>query len=246
MRGGLRGTFRLFCPAVNGWKPSRGGFAAALALALTGCSTPQFPQSHAPRELFRTVSSETGVASWYRDKRTASMERFDGNAMAAAHKKLPFGTKVRVIDLKTNQSVVVRINDRGPYIRGRVIDLTVGAARKLGMYNRGICKVRLEVLREIPILEKSNLHNRPVASASPAPVSAKPSAKPAKPSPTPAKAARPSPKPSPPPAQLSTPPAKPAATPVKPAYKPPPRRKTAQGNADVFQRFHRWNEEAFS
>ena len=64
---------------------------------------------------------------------------------------------MRVIDLKTGQSVIVRINDRGPYIRGRIIDLTVGAARELGTYHRGIARVRIEVLREIPVLEKPNL-----------------------------------------------------------------------------------------
>ena len=105
---------------------------------------------------------QTGIASWYRDHRTASGERFNVNAMAAAHRTLPFGSKVRVIDLRTGHSVIVRINDRGPYIRGRIIDLTVGAARKLGTYHRGISRVRIEVLREIPVLEKPNL--RTVAS----------------------------------------------------------------------------------
>jgi len=108
-----------------------------------------------------TVKMEHGIASWYRDHRTASMERFDGNAMAGAHKTLKFGTKVRVVDLKTNKSLIVRINDRGPYIRGRVIDLTVGAARKLGIYDRGIAKVRVEVLKEIPLLQRPNLHTKP-------------------------------------------------------------------------------------
>ena len=83
------------------------------------------------------------------------------NALAAAHKNLPFGSKVRVIDLKTGKSIIVRINDRGPYIRGRIIDLTVGAARELGMYHRGIARVRIEVLREIPILEKPNILSNP-------------------------------------------------------------------------------------
>lgn len=103
------------------------------------------------------VTTEMGIASWYKDRRTASGERFDGRALAGAHKKLPFGTMVRVVDLKTNKSIVVRINDRGPYIRGRVIDLTIGAARQLGMYERGIAKVRLEVLKEIPVMTKPNL-----------------------------------------------------------------------------------------
>jgi rare lipoprotein A len=105
----------------------------------------------------KPVRVQTGIASWYRDHRTASGERFNINALAAAHRSLPFGSKVRVIDLKTGKSIIVRINDRGPYIRGRIIDLTVGAARQLGMYHRGIARVRIEVLREIPILEKPNL-----------------------------------------------------------------------------------------
>jgi rare lipoprotein A len=110
------------------------------------------------------VRVQTGIASWYRDHRTASGERFNVNAFAAAHRSLPFGSKVRVIDLKTEKSVIVRINDRGPYIRGRIIDLTVGAARELGIYHRGIALVRVELLREIPILEKPNLRNKPSPS----------------------------------------------------------------------------------
>ncbi len=67
----------------------------------------------------KPVKVETGIASWYNDRRTASGERFDKKkALAAAHKKLPFGSKVRVVDLKTNKSIIVRINDRGPYKRG--------------------------------------------------------------------------------------------------------------------------------
>lgn len=115
----------------------------------------------------RPATVETGIASWYKDRRTASGERFNGTAMAAAHKKLPFGTKVRVVDLKTNKSIVVRINDRGPYIRGRVIDLTIGAARELGMYHRGIARVRVEVLKEIPLLEKPNLRRKLKPAADP-------------------------------------------------------------------------------
>jgi rare lipoprotein A len=126
------------------------------------------------------VSVETGIASWYKDKRTASGERFNGTAMAAAHKKLPFGTKVRVIDLKTGKSIIVRINDRGPYIRGRIIDLTIGAARQLGTYHRGIAKVRIEVLKEIPLLTKPNLREKPAAKPKPPAPAAKPA--PAKPS----------------------------------------------------------------
>jgi rare lipoprotein A len=131
------------------------------AVLLVSCTTP-LPDTTKKPALYNPepVHVETGIASWYRDKRTASGERFHVNALTAAHRKLPFGTMVRVVDLKTNKSIIVRINDRGPYIRGRIIDLTVGAARQLGTYDRGIAKVRVEVLRQIPILTKPNLHER--------------------------------------------------------------------------------------
>lgn len=134
-------------------------FLLLFPVLLGACA--QFPPAASQKKAAlyeaKPVRIEHGIASWYKDRRTASGERFDIHAMAAAHKKLPFGTKVRVVDLKTEKSVIVRINDRGPYIRGRVIDLTIGAARELGMYSRGIAKVRLEVLKEIPVLQKPNL-----------------------------------------------------------------------------------------
>jgi rare lipoprotein A len=136
-----------------------------LSLSLGACAT-KISELRKKTAIYdaRPVRVQTGVASWYRDHRTASGERFNVNALAAAHRSLPFGSKVRVIDLKTEKSVIVRINDRGPYIRGRIIDLTVGAARELGIYHRGIALVRVELLREIPILEKPNLRNKPLPS----------------------------------------------------------------------------------
>lgn len=131
------------------------------SVLLGGCAT-KIAEPRKKTSIYdpRPSHVQTGIASWYRDYRTASGERFNLNALAAAHRSLPFGSKVRVIDLKTGNSVIVRINDRGPYIRGRIIDLTVGAARELGIYYRGIARVRIEVLREIPILEKPNLRYR--------------------------------------------------------------------------------------
>jgi len=67
--------------------------------------------------------------------------------VSAAHKTLPFGTIVRVVDLETGRSIVVRINDRGPFVEGRIIDLSKGAAEKLGLINRGITKVGLRIVR---------------------------------------------------------------------------------------------------
>lgn len=144
-------------------------FLLLLPFCLGACTTLTPPASRTTKVTLydpKPLKVETGLASWYKDRRTASGERFSGTAMAAAHKKFPFGSKVRVIDLKTNKSVIVRINDRGPYIRGRVIDLTVGAARELGMYDRGIARVRIELLKEIPLLEKPNLHRSLTARAS--------------------------------------------------------------------------------
>jgi rare lipoprotein A len=78
--------------------------------------------------------------------KTANGERMDGGALAAAHRTLPFGTKVRVDNLDNGRSVVVRINDRGPFIAGRVIDVTRAAAQELGMINAGVADVRVTVV----------------------------------------------------------------------------------------------------
>ena len=98
----------------------------------------------------QTGTPEAGKASYYADKYhgrpTASGEIFDKNAMTAAHRTLPFGTKVRVTNQKTQQSVVVTINDRGPFIRGRIIDLSEGAAKKIGMFRAGVADVVVEIL----------------------------------------------------------------------------------------------------
>jgi rare lipoprotein A len=93
-----------------------------------------------------------GVAGWYGEefhgRETASGERFDMYAYTAAHRELPFGTRVRVTNLRNGRHVVVRINDRGPFVRGRVIDLSYIAARDLGMLKTGLEEVRLEMVRE--------------------------------------------------------------------------------------------------
>ena len=111
----------------------------SLFALLAGCST-----------IGGTGSSETGKASWYgaqhHGKRTASGERFDQNALTAAHRTLPFGSRVRVTNLNNDRSVVVRINDRGPYARGRVIDVSRAAAQALGMIRAGVVPVRVEHL----------------------------------------------------------------------------------------------------
>ncbi|MED5165209.1 MAG: septal ring lytic transglycosylase RlpA family protein [Cyanobacteriota bacterium] len=97
------------------------------------------------------VQVSTGEASWYGPgffgNRTASGEVFRPGTMTAAHRSLPFGTKVRVTNLWNDRSAVVTINDRGPFIAHRVIDLAHGAAHELGLISSGIAQVRLEVLR---------------------------------------------------------------------------------------------------
>lgn len=98
-----------------------------------------------------TGYTESGKASYYasqhQGRRTASGERFDQAKLTAAHRTLPFGTQVRVVHARTGKSVVVRINDRGPFVRGRIIDLSGAAFRQIGELRSGVIPVRLEVLR---------------------------------------------------------------------------------------------------
>jgi len=93
-----------------------------------------------------------GMASFYgydgSGNRTASGQRFNPEGMTAAHRSLPFGTQVRVTNTRNGRSVVLRINDRGPFIRGRIIDVSAGAARILGMMSSGVAPVHIEVLRK--------------------------------------------------------------------------------------------------
>ncbi len=95
-----------------------------------------------------------GGASWYGGKfqgrRTASGEIFDTNKLTAAHKTLPFGTKVRVTDLESAKSVIVRINDRGPFVEDRIIDLSRAAADIIGLTPRGVGRVRIEIVHREP------------------------------------------------------------------------------------------------
>jgi rare lipoprotein A len=94
-----------------------------------------------------TATTQVGVASFYKSGRvTANGERFNPFGFTAAHRTLKFGTKVRVTNLRNGKSVVVRINDRGPFVRGRIIDLALGAARMVGMGHSGVVKVRVAVL----------------------------------------------------------------------------------------------------
>jgi rare lipoprotein A len=96
-----------------------------------------------------------GLASYYADKyqgrKTANGETFDTAKLTAAHRTLPFGTRVRVTNVDNGKSVDVRINDRGPFVAGRVIDLSPAAARQLDMLRAGVVRVRLDVLGTGPV-----------------------------------------------------------------------------------------------
>jgi rare lipoprotein A len=96
------------------------------------------------------VRAEEGYASYYAadfaGRRTASGERFDPRAFTAAHRDLPFGTRIRVTNLENGRSVTVRVNDRGPYVEGRIVDLSWAAAREIGMLRSGVTRVHLDVL----------------------------------------------------------------------------------------------------
>jgi rare lipoprotein A len=98
-----------------------------------------------------TVTADAGVegmASYYKSGRlTANGERFNPHGLTAAHRKLPFGTRVKVTNVRTGKSVVVRINDRGPFISGRVIDLSLGAAKVIGLTHSGVARVSYTVIK---------------------------------------------------------------------------------------------------
>ncbi|KFE54247.1 septal ring lytic transglycosylase RlpA family protein [Pseudomonas syringae] len=115
--------------------------ASALLSLLAGCATGVID----PRGY-----DETGTASYYGSQhhgnRTASGERFDQHGLTAAHRRLPFGTQVRVTNLNNDKTVIVRINDRGPHTRGRLIDVSREAAEQLGMLRSGTAPVRVQSL----------------------------------------------------------------------------------------------------
>ena len=115
-------------------------------LALFGCSAVPKGKGGAP-----VGFTETGLASFYADRhqnqKTASGERYSHNLRTAAHKKLPFGSQVRVTNVQTGKSVMVRINDRGPFVRGRIIDLSKSAFSEIGSTSAGLLRVKIEVVR---------------------------------------------------------------------------------------------------
>jgi rare lipoprotein A len=146
------------------------------ALATTGCALvrPLLPQP-APPPLEGGV--QTGEASWYgpgfHGRHTASGERYDQDALTAAHPTLPFGTRVRVTNLDNGRTVDVRINDRGPFVAGRIIDLSRAGARVIGLIGPGVGQVRLEVLEPTAVARAAPAAPTPSAPP-PAPVPVEP------------------------------------------------------------------------
>lgn len=124
------------------WLKGQQLLALLCLLGLAGCAGSQL--SEAPG------ATASGEASYYSDRhqgaRTASGERYNKNAMTAAHRTLAFGTRVRVTNLNNQRQTVVRINDRGPFSKGRIIDLSRAAASQIGMIHSGVAPVRVEVL----------------------------------------------------------------------------------------------------
>ncbi len=117
-------------------------FLAALSLVMLAATSPALAALH--------VRHRTGLASWHGaedgGRQTADGRAFDPDSLTAAHRTLPLGTCVQVRNLANGRAVIVRINDRGPYMRGRVIDLSERAAAEIGMKHKGVARVRLHVL----------------------------------------------------------------------------------------------------
>jgi rare lipoprotein A len=116
----------------------------------TPASAPQTPrpQTQEAAPSGKPVTSQIGTASWYgpgfHGRETASGETFNQHALTAAHRTLPLGTEATVTNLETGQSVQVKINDRGPYVQGRHLDLSQAAAKQIGLTKKGVAKVKIE------------------------------------------------------------------------------------------------------
>lgn len=123
--------------------------ALLAVLVLIACGRPYSPDYYGTGDIL-DGKTQVGLASWYGDKehgrKTASGERFNKNAFTAAHRTLPFGTVARVTNLENGRDVIVKINDRGPFVRGRIIDLSYGSARSIDLIRSGVSRVKVEVL----------------------------------------------------------------------------------------------------
>jgi len=144
--------------------PARPSKTPPVANVPAPAETEQTPPVATIPEPPQPILTETGLASWYgarhHGKRTASGEVFNQNQFTAAHPTLPWGTRVKVINLDNGKSVDVRINDRGPYKQGRIIDVSRAAARALGIVQRGIATVRIEWFADPDKANELSLQNK--------------------------------------------------------------------------------------
>ncbi len=134
----------------------RRAIAAAPERAPIATATPAVRKRHKPSVLPTNVSySAVGMASWYgagfHGRRTAMGENFDMNSLTAAHPTLPLPCTVRVTNLANHRSLMLRVNDRGPYVGNRVIDVSARSARLLGFYDNGLAKVKVEYVGRAPV-----------------------------------------------------------------------------------------------
>ena len=138
----------------------RRSIVVSMLLAVAACAAPPSPL---PPSQNITVEQPTfrqvGIASWYgkahQGRMTANGETFDMREMTAAHRKLAFGTVVRVTNLANGKSIKVRINDRGPYVDGRILDLSAAAARQLGIGENGTAEVQIEAFASDQKMEQA-------------------------------------------------------------------------------------------
>ncbi len=139
---------------------SAASIALCVTLFLCGCASQNVPSPRVALYEPEPLKIEWGKASFYGGRwigrLTANGEHYRSGDCTAAHKKLPFNTMVRVTNLKNGKSVIIRINNRGPYAKGRILDLSVVAARKIEMIDDGIVPVRAEVLKPIEVIRKPN------------------------------------------------------------------------------------------
>jgi rare lipoprotein A len=119
-----------------------------IAATLGACGQSSVIANKSELRASMTTGESYGLASFYsQGRRTASGEKFDPHDLTAAHRTLPFGTRIRVTNLTTGQAVTVRVNDRGPFVRGRALDVSSSAAKVLGMTRQGVAKVKLDVVQ---------------------------------------------------------------------------------------------------
>ncbi len=135
-----------------------------------GVADPDLHEPSAPRGA-KPLMTETGLASWYgppyHNRRGSNGEVYNMNAMTAAHRTLPLGSIVRVTNVKTRHSVLVRITDRGPFIPGRIVDLSLAAARKIDVVQPGVAEVKVELVESWPadiVPPKSYISTAPSAT----------------------------------------------------------------------------------